>query len=196
MPMQVYFLDALSKMMESRSRVSQRLPLSVWLSVTLSASTEWDRVMFQSVGLLHLLNVVFLQVFSGTFTQSDTQKQVCRSTIGNIQYLSFYATYYKYCECARMEDGEHRIFHPWGWFPLSRISSVHSLENSIKVLEHVWFPPPKEPVIDKPVLIPDVEGVVLNLLDLSEITTCMIAEHRKWSPTMCFQGGSDEYLND
>ena len=29
------------------------------------------------------------------------------------------------------------------------------IKNSTKVLEHVWSPPPEEPAIDNPVLIPD-----------------------------------------
>ena len=42
-----------------------------------------------------------------------------------------------------LEGGEHNL----------RISDVH-IENSTKLLEHVWFPPPEEPAIDSPVLIP------------------------------------------
>ena len=43
--------------------------------------------------------------------------------------------------------GSTGISHPWGWFPLLYI------ENSTKVLEYVWFPPPEEPAIDNPVSI-------------------------------------------
>ena len=50
------------------------------------------------------------------------------------------------------------LFRVWGAqgfpprsFPLPRISKVVS---STTVLEHVWFPPPEEPAVDNPVLIP------------------------------------------
>ena len=38
--------------------------------------------------------------------------------------------------------GSTGISHTWGWFPLLRISKVY-IENSNKVLEHIWFPLPK-----------------------------------------------------
>ena len=39
-----------------------------------------------------------------------------------------------------------------------------SIENSIKILEHVWFPPLEEPVIDNPVLIPERKFHIEGLL--------------------------------
>ena len=46
-----------------------------------------------------------------------------------------------------LEGGEHRDFSP------PRLISP-PIENSTKALEHVWFPPPEEPAIDNPILIP------------------------------------------
>ena len=62
------------------------------------------RVIFQSAEGYYIFWIIFLQVFSGTNTQNDTQKQVCTSTIqgyNSILDLIISCNYYKYPECGR-----------------------------------------------------------------------------------------------
>ena len=79
--------------------------------------------------------------------------------------------------------GSTGISHPWGWFPLPRISKVH-IENSTKVLEHVWFPPFEGSPIDNPVLIPVYlpQGWGGMLLHVSSFCIESVMKVKLWQP--------------